>query len=59
MRLADKVAVITGGAGGMGRATVMRFVKEGAQVVIADFNEKSGAETLAETLHKTYARETT
>lgn len=48
MRLADKVAVITGGGGGMGRATVMRFLQEGAKVVIADFNEQSGADTLAE-----------
>ena len=48
MRLADKVAVITGGAGGMGRATVMRFLTEGAKVVIADFNQASGDETLAE-----------
>ncbi|MGE0680295.1 MAG: SDR family NAD(P)-dependent oxidoreductase [Candidatus Binatia bacterium] len=46
MRLKDKVAVITGGASGMGRATVLRFLDEGAQVVIADFNEKNGQETL-------------
>ena len=46
MRLANKVAVITGGASGMGRATVMRFLAEGAKVVVADFNEKSGQETL-------------
>jgi NAD(P)-dependent dehydrogenase (short-subunit alcohol dehydrogenase family) len=48
MRLADKVAVVTGGGGGMGRATVMRFLREGAKVVIADFNAESGADTLAE-----------
>ncbi|MBM4258247.1 MAG: SDR family oxidoreductase [Deltaproteobacteria bacterium] len=48
MRLANKVAVITGGASGMGRATVMRFLAEGAKVVVADFNEKNGQDTLAQ-----------
>jgi NAD(P)-dependent dehydrogenase (short-subunit alcohol dehydrogenase family) len=47
-RLDGKVAVITGGASGMGRATAMRFLSEGARVVVADMNEKSGADTLAE-----------
>jgi NAD(P)-dependent dehydrogenase (short-subunit alcohol dehydrogenase family) len=48
-RLDDKVAVITGGASGMGAATVRRFVAEGAQVVICDLNEDAGA-ALAESL---------
>ena len=48
MRLKDRVAVITGGASGMGKASVLRFLEEGAKVVIADFNGASGAETLAE-----------
>lgn len=48
MRLVDKVAVVTGGSSGMGRATVMRFLHEGAKVVVADFNEQTGADTLAE-----------
>ena len=43
MRLAGKVAVITGGASGMGLATVMKFAAEGAKVVIADFNAQTGA----------------
>jgi len=47
MRLKDKVAVITGGASGMGRATTIRFVEEGASVVIADYNEDTGKQTLA------------
>jgi len=47
-RLAGKSAIITGGASGMGRSTVMRFLREGAKVVVADFNETTGAETLQE-----------
>ena len=46
-RLAGKVAAVTGGASGMGRATVMRFLADGAKVVVADLNEANGAETLA------------
>ncbi len=47
MRLQGKTAVITGGASGMGRATVLRFLDEGANVVVADFNAETGAETVA------------
>ena len=43
MRLQDRVVVITGGASGMGLATVHRFLEEGAKVVVADFNEANGA----------------
>jgi len=47
MRLENKVAVITGGAGGIGLATVHKFVEEGARVVVADFNESAGKEVEA------------
>ena len=41
-RLDGKVAVITGGARGMGASHVRRFVKEGAKVIITDLNEEGG-----------------
>lgn len=47
-RLAGKVAVVTGGASGMGRATALRFCAEGAKVVIGDMNEVHGKETVEE-----------
>jgi NAD(P)-dependent dehydrogenase (short-subunit alcohol dehydrogenase family) len=47
MRLKEKVAVITGGASGMGQATALRFLNEGACVVVADYNAQSGNDTLA------------
>lgn len=46
MRLAGKVAIITGGGGGIGRATVELFAAEGARVVIAEFNEDTGRAAL-------------
>ena len=45
-RLKDKVALVTGGASGIGRATVMRFAKEGARVMVADRNRLASDETL-------------
>ena len=41
-RLAGKVAVVTGGASGIGLATARRFAAEGAIVVIGDFNPETG-----------------
>jgi 3-oxoacyl-[acyl-carrier protein] reductase len=48
MRLKDKVALITGGAAGIGKATALRFAQEGAQVILCDVNRKAGDRTLKE-----------
>ncbi|HEY74842.1 MAG TPA: beta-ketoacyl-ACP reductase [Thermoflexia bacterium] len=48
MRLQDRVALITGGAAGIGRATAFRFAEEGARVVICDVNEEAGRQTAGE-----------
>ncbi|MFC9790991.1 SDR family NAD(P)-dependent oxidoreductase [Rhodococcus sp. NPDC127528] len=42
MRLADKVAIVTGGAGGIGRGIVRAFTKEGAKVLFVDINDDAG-----------------
>jgi NAD(P)-dependent dehydrogenase (short-subunit alcohol dehydrogenase family) len=47
MRLADKVTIITGGGGGMGRIAAQMFAREGARVVVAEFGEAAGRETVA------------
>lgn len=49
MSLASRIALITGGASGLGRATVERFVKQGAQVVICDLPSSEGS-ALAESI---------
>ena len=40
MRFVDKVAIVTGGASGIGETTVRQFASEGAKVVIADFSPR-------------------
>jgi NAD(P)-dependent dehydrogenase (short-subunit alcohol dehydrogenase family) len=45
-RLQDQVALITGAAGGIGRATALRFAAEGAKLVLTDVNDAEGAQTL-------------
>ncbi|WP_217587571.1 SDR family NAD(P)-dependent oxidoreductase [Lentibacillus saliphilus] len=45
-KLQDKVAIITGGAGGIGKGMATAFVKEGAKVVIVDLNEETGNEVV-------------
>jgi len=47
-RLDNKVAVITGGADGLGRAASIKFAAEGAQVIIWDMNEEKARLTIAE-----------
>lgn len=47
-RLEGKVAVVTGAAGGIGRATARRFAQEGARVVVADLPDSAGPEVASE-----------
>lgn len=47
-RLDGKVAIVTGGASGFGRATVLRFATEGARVVVADLDADRGRDVVAE-----------
>ncbi|MFE4571609.1 SDR family NAD(P)-dependent oxidoreductase [Paenibacillus chitinolyticus] len=46
MTTTQRVAVITGGASGIGRQTCLKFARKGDQVVVADFNEAAGMETV-------------
>ena len=46
MRLKSKVAVVTGGGSGIGRASSILFAKEGATVVVSDIVDKSGEDVV-------------
>ncbi|MCC6888342.1 MAG: SDR family oxidoreductase [Hyphomicrobiales bacterium] len=48
MKLEGKTALITGGASGIGRATVLQFARNGAQVICADINEAKASEVAKE-----------
>jgi len=49
MRLSNKIALVTGGGSGIGKAICLRFAEEGATVIVADIDQ-SAAETLAESI---------
>ena len=46
MRLTGKVSIITGAAQGIGRATALKFAKEGAKVAVCDINTVAVDETV-------------
>ena len=50
MRLQSKVAIVTGAASGIGRATAELFAKEGAKVVVADIDSAGGEQTVSNIL---------
>jgi len=47
MRLQDKVAIVTGGGAGMGRAVAEAYARQGARVVVAEINPANGEATVA------------
>ncbi|RST72061.1 SDR family oxidoreductase [Siminovitchia acidinfaciens] len=57
MSLKEKVAVITGAGSGIGKAIALKFAEQGAKVVIAEINEKNGADTEKEIKEKGFTAE--
>jgi len=55
-RLTEKIALVTGGRGGIGRAICDRFVRENATVFAADLSETGSVASLADVTHGTFAR---
>ena len=47
-RVKGKVALISGGASGLGRQSALRLAEEGARVVVTDINEDAGEDTARE-----------
>jgi NAD(P)-dependent dehydrogenase (short-subunit alcohol dehydrogenase family) len=54
MKLGGRVAIVTGAASGIGRASSLAFAREGAQVIAADLDEQGGKETVARILDQGY-----
>lgn len=46
MRLKDKICIITGSGSGMGQTSALLFAREGASVIVADYNEVAGKDTV-------------
>ena len=57
MRLKEKIAIVTGAARGIGKKTAEFFAREGAEVVIADYDVETGKETTKE-INEKYGRAT-
>ena len=54
MSYKDKVVLITGGASGIGKASVIEFAKEGAKVVFADIQKEKGTKLKNDLIEKKY-----